>query len=205
MYCCFTAGLKSSMIYLSKLTNSKQPSRRNAKVKRQVCYLKTSSTSLYNNAYKNSLNSDEKSIFFAVNNLLRFSTPQFTQISSVMEQILRKYVQLFEFSEFPWHILRDIFLPQDRKTIKKDSRFLLSTDGRSFTKVFHCYQPSEEEALSTSVDFDQILWHFSNSQSALRPKSGRSEHKRERVCISPILAGAHKMRFWSPSMLKSAL
>ena len=112
-----------------------------------------------------------------------------------MEQILRKYVQPFEFSEFPWHILRDIFLPQDRKTIKKkDSRFLLSADGGSFTKVFHCYQPSEEEALSTSVDFDQILWHCSNSQSALRPKSGRSEHKRERVCISPILAGARKRK-----------
>ena len=74
---------KAQWLYLSKLTNSKQPSRRNAKVKRQVCYLKTSSTSLYNNAYKNSLNSDEKSIFLAVNNLLRFSTPQFTQISSV--------------------------------------------------------------------------------------------------------------------------
>ena len=36
-----------------------------------------------------------------------------------MKQILRGYGQLFEFSEFPWHILRNIFLPQDRKTIRK--------------------------------------------------------------------------------------
>ena len=32
---------------------------------------------------------------------------------------------------------------------------------------------------------NQILWHCSNSQSALRPKSGRNEHKRERVFIRP--------------------
>ena len=32
---------------------------------------------------------------------------------------------------------------------------------------------------------NQILWHCSNSQSALRPKSGRNKHKRERVCIRP--------------------
>lgn len=34
-----------------------------------------------------------------------------------MKQILRRYGQPFEFSEFPWHILRNIFL-QDRKKIK---------------------------------------------------------------------------------------
>ena len=33
-------------------------------------------------------------------------------------QILRRYGHPFEFSEFPWHILRNIFLPQDRKKIK---------------------------------------------------------------------------------------
>ena len=32
---------------------------------------------------------------------------------------------------------------------------------------------------------NQILRHCSNSQSALRTKSGHSEHKRERVCIRP--------------------
>ena len=33
---------------------------------------------------------------------------------------------------------------------------------------------------------NQILWHCSNSQSALWPKSGRSEHKLVRVCIRPL-------------------
>ena len=32
---------------------------------------------------------------------------------------------------------------------------------------------------------NQILWRCSNSQSALRPKSGRSEHKHVSVCIRP--------------------
>ena len=36
---------------------------------------------------------------------------------------------------------------------------------------------------------NQNLWHCSNSQSALRPKSGRNEHKRERVCIRPNFSG----------------
>ena len=101
------------------------------------------------------MNSDAKSILFAVNNLQRNSTPRFTHISSVNEANPEKrYGQLFEFSEFPWHILGHIFLPQDRKTIKKESKILLSADGESFAKISQCYQPSEEEALSTSVDFN---------------------------------------------------
>ena len=87
---CFTAGLKSALNLLIKIiTNRKQPSSEDtcfpglfftkSKSKQQVCYLKTSSTSFYNNAYKNSLNSDAKSILFALNNLQRDSTPQFTQ------------------------------------------------------------------------------------------------------------------------------
>ena len=44
--------------------------------------------------------------------------------------------QKYEFSEFPWHILRHIFLPQDHKTIKKAAKsILLSADGGSFTKT----------------------------------------------------------------------
>ena len=39
--------------------------------------------------------------------------------ASPVKQILRRYEQPSEFSEFPWYILRQIFLPQDRKTIKK--------------------------------------------------------------------------------------
>ena len=41
---------------------------------------------------------------------------------------------------------------------------------------------------------NQILWHCSNSQSALRPKSGCSEHKRERVVSGPIEAWARKRK-----------
>ena len=37
---------------------------------------------------------------------------------------------------------------------------------------------------------NQILWHCSNSQSALWPKSGRNEHKRERVCVRPNFSGS---------------
>ena len=37
---------------------------------------------------------------------------------------------------------------------------------------------------------NHILRHFYNSQSALRPKSGRNEHKRERVFIRPNFSGS---------------
>jgi len=37
---------------------------------------------------------------------------------------------------------------------------------------------------------NQILWHCSNSQSALQPKSGRNEHKREKDCIRPNFSGS---------------
>ena len=41
---------------------------------------------------------------------------------------------------------------------------------------------------------NQILWHCSNSQSALRQKSGRSEHKLVRVCIRPNFSGSRYIR-----------
>ena len=37
---------------------------------------------------------------------------------------------------------------------------------------------------------NQILWHCSNSQSALRSKSGRNEHKLVIVCIRPNFSGS---------------
>ena len=37
---------------------------------------------------------------------------------------------------------------------------------------------------------NQILWHCSDSQSALWPQSGRSEHKRVRVCIRSNFSGS---------------
>ena len=39
---------------------------------------------------------------------------------------------------------------------------------------------------------NQILRHCSTSQSALRPKSGSSEQKRERVCIRPNFSGSRQ-------------
>ena len=80
-----------------------------------------------------------------------------------IKQIQRRYEQPYEFSEFPWYILRHIFL-----TAK--STFQLP-------------------AFPTA---NQILWHCSNSQSALRPKSGRNEHKRERVCARPNFSGGRQ-------------
>ena len=38
---------------------------------------------------------------------------------------------------------------------------------------------------------NQILWYCSNSQSALRPKSGRSEHKFVRLWIRPNFSGSN--------------
>ena len=44
--------------------------------------------------------------------------------------------QKSEFSEFPWHILRHIFLPSDHKTIKKTAIDpSVSADGGSFPKT----------------------------------------------------------------------
>ena len=39
------------------------------------------------------------------------------------------------FFKFPWHILRHTLLPQNRKTIKKDSKIILSADGGSLAKI----------------------------------------------------------------------
>ena len=47
--------------------------------------------------------------------------------------------------------------------------------------------------LSTSIDSNSqsdIVADCSNSQSALWPKSGRSEHKLVRVCIRPNFSGS---------------
>ena len=65
-----------------------------------------------------------KGTLLAVNNLHMDSTPLYTHISFVnlIKQILRRYGQPSEFSEFPRRISRYIFLPQDRKTIKKTAK-----------------------------------------------------------------------------------
>ena len=103
-----------------------------------------------------------------------------------MKQILGRYGQLFEFSEFPWYILRHIFWPQDRKTIKKGSKILPSAPiiHEDFS-VLSTKQGKKHIQLPLISTANQMLWHCSYSQSALRPKSGRCEHKRERVFIRP--------------------
>ena len=49
---------------------------------------------------------------------------------------------------------------------------------------------------------NQILWHCSNSQSALRPKSGRSEHKLVRVGVTCDQANFFYYYFFFPRQKK---
>ena len=63
--------------------------------------------------------SKSKGTLLVVKNLQRDSTPRYTHISSVIKHILGRYEQPYEFSEFPRHILRHIFLAKS---------ILLSTD-----------------------------------------------------------------------------
>ena len=113
-----------------------------------------------------------------------------------IKQIVRSYGQPSVFSEFPWHMWMHIFLPQDRKAIKKKQQNLLSSDGGSFRSnvwVLHV-QPRKECALLTSVIpiANQILWHCSNSQSALRSKSGRCSTSLWDFVSGPISARPRK-------------
>ena len=103
--------------------------------------------------------------------------------ASPVKQILRRYEQPSEFSEFPWYILRQIFLPQDRKTIKKTAKSFspLTADHSLRNKRFQ---------LPLIPTANHILWHFSNSHSALRAKSGRKQHKLVRVRMRPNFSGS---------------
>jgi len=121
-----------------------------------------------------------------------------------MKQILRRYGQPFEFSEFPWHILRHIFLPQDNKTIKKTATSFspLAADHsqRFFSAISHVRNKRFQLPLTAdhSQRFFSAISHARNkrlqlpmnSQSALRPKSGRSEHKLVRLWIRPNFSGS---------------
>ena len=77
------------------------------------------------------------------------------------------------FSEFPWHILRHIFLLKDHKTIKKDRKIDRSLRGRLIIRENN-HARNKRFQLPVIPTANQILWHCSNSQSALRSKSGRS-------------------------------
>ena len=68
--------------------------------------------------------------------LQRDSTPRYTHLNSVNKANPEKIWTAIWIFEFPWHILRYIFLPKDHKTIKKTAKStFLSTDGGSFTKT----------------------------------------------------------------------
>ena len=59
-------------------------------------------------------------------------------------------------------------------------KILLSADGGSFAKIFECFS---HVRLPLTPTTNQILWHCSNSQSVLLPKSGRKHNKLMRVFI----------------------
>ena len=105
--------------------------------------------------------------------------------ASPIKQILRTYEQPTEFSEFPWHILRQIFLPQDRKTIKKTAK--------SFSPLTADHSPRNKRfQLPLIPTANHILWHCSNSQSALRTNLAASSTSLWEFVSGPILAGAPK-------------
>ena len=119
------------------------------------------------------------------------STCRGIRLRDALTLVLRSYGQP---AEFPWHIL-GIF--PYHKTVKKikntEKSFFLPTadhSHRSFAsiqKIFECYSHARNKRFQLPVipKANQILWHCSNSQSALRPKSGRSEHKLVRLSIRP--------------------
>ena len=74
---------------------------------------------------------------------------------------------------------------QDRKTIIKRQQnlsfWIICKNNHARNKRFQ---------LPLIPTANQILWHCSNSQLALRPKSSRSEHKPVRLCIRPNFSGS---------------
>ena len=96
-----------------------------------------------------------------------------------IKHILRRYEQPSEFSEFPWHILRHIFLllgiPIDRVPTSKSCIFCIGMDSfyatfDSFlvsscwkdyfleTKVLCKYKGSEKSQFSDSIGFTNLLY-----------------------------------------------
>ena len=85
---------------------------------------------------------------------------------------------------------------------KKDSKIDPSLRRRLIT-LENNHARNKRFSLPFIPTANQILWHCSNSQSALRPKSGRSEHKLVRVCIRPNFSGSRYIRenVWEPLKL----
>ena len=130
-----------------------------------------------------------KGNLLAVNNLQRDSTPRYTHISSVNKANPEKIwttIRIFWISVA--HI--KAYFPTIRPyNNKKDSKVDPSLRRR---RIIHenNHARNKRFQLPSFPGANQILWHCSNSQSALRPKSGRNEHKCERVCIRPNFSGS---------------
>ena len=120
--CCFTAGRKSSLNLSIEINKQKTAVERGHQFfwfifyKKRKTYLGKIEATLLGRVCKKHLVRGQQSAegFNSAihSHLLRIK----------IKQNLRRYGQLFEFSEFPWHILRHIFLPQDRKQKKKTAK-----------------------------------------------------------------------------------
>ena len=85
------------------------------------------------------------------------------------------------------------------KNNKKDSKIDPSFRRRRIIRENN-HKRNKRFQLPLIPTANQILWHCSNSQSALRPKSGRSEHKLVRVCIMGLISGYLKGGLKSPNL-----
>ena len=135
----------------------------------------------------NSFVGKSKSTLLAVNNLQRDSTPRYTHISSVNKANPEKiWTTIWIFWISMVHI--KAYFPTIRPSNKNDSIIDLSLRRRRVIRENN-HERNKSFQLPAFPTANQILWHCSNSQSALRPKSGRNEHKREKVSIRPNLSG----------------
>ena len=127
---------------------------------------------------------------FAVNNLERDWTLRYSHFSSMNKANPEKiWTTVWIF----WISLAHIkaYFPTIRPKNKKDSkinpslrpRLIIRENNQARNKLFQ---------LPLIPTANQILWHCSNSQSALQPKSGCSECKLVRVCISPNFSGSRQ-------------
>ena len=131
-----------------------------------------------------------KSTLLAVNNLQRDSTPRYTHISSVNKANPEKIWTTIWIVWISMVHIKAYFPTIRSSNNEKDSKINLSLRRRRIIQENN-HERNKRFQLPAFVTANQILWHCSNRQSALRPKSGQIEHKRERVCnlrSGPILA-----------------
>ena len=127
-------------------------------------------------------------LLFAVNNLQRDSTLRYTHISSVNKANPGKiWTTIWIFWISMAHI--KAYFPSIRpQNNKKDSKIDPSLRRRLIIRENNharTHARNNRFQLPLIPTANQILWHCSNNQSALQPKSGRSEHKLVRVWIRP--------------------